>query len=85
MTVDDAVSIIITSGIATNSPESDEFRDLTDEEVAEVAALAGGPDGDGEEDDPRGGAAGADDGVGADDPGPTHDAADRSGGDEPSR
>ncbi len=42
MSVDEAVSIIITSGIATNSPEGDDFRELTDEEVAELGDLARG-------------------------------------------
>jgi len=42
MSVDEAVSIIITSGIATNSPEAEDFRELTDDEVAELGDLAGG-------------------------------------------
>jgi uncharacterized membrane protein len=36
MTVDQAVSTIITSGIATETREGDSYRDLTDEELAEM-------------------------------------------------
>ncbi|MFB6164231.1 MAG: DUF502 domain-containing protein [Haloarculaceae archaeon] len=36
MSVDQAVSTIITSGIATETPESAEYRNLTDDELAEM-------------------------------------------------
>jgi len=36
MTVDEAVSTIITSGIATESPDDQKYRDLSDEELAEM-------------------------------------------------
>jgi len=42
MSVEEAVRIIITSGIATESPGSGGFRDLTDEELAGVGELARG-------------------------------------------
>lgn len=37
MSVEAAVSVIITSGIATDDPESEEFRDLSDEEKRGIA------------------------------------------------
>jgi uncharacterized membrane protein len=61
MSVDEAVSIIITSGIATNSPEGDDYRELTDDELAELGELAGRAPGAGEaEPDSRDGAPGGD-------------------------
>ena len=52
MTVDEAVRTIITSGIATESPDGDAFRDLDDEEVDGVREITEHPDasedGDGE-------------------------------------
>ena len=56
MTVDEAVRTIITSGIATESPDCDTFRDLDDEEVEGVREITehpessgdSGSDGDGE-------------------------------------
>ena len=47
MTVDDAVRIIITSGIATEQPEGGDYRDLSDEELASVGDLARGDPDDG--------------------------------------
>jgi uncharacterized membrane protein len=44
MTVDEAVRTIITSGIATESPDSDAFRDLDDEEVDGVREITEHPD-----------------------------------------
>ncbi len=46
MSIDDAVRIIITSGIATERPGSGDYRDLTDEERAGVSELARGDAGD---------------------------------------
>ncbi len=45
MTVDDAVRIIITSGIATEQPTDGDYRDLSDEELAQLGDLARGEDG----------------------------------------
>lgn len=42
MSVDDAVRVIITSGIATDDPDGSGYRDLTDEERAGLSAVAAG-------------------------------------------
>jgi uncharacterized membrane protein len=44
MTVDEAVRTIITSGIATESPDDDEFRDLDDEEMSGVREITSPPE-----------------------------------------
>ena len=54
MSVDQAVQTIITSGIATESPAGDEFRELDDEEVSGVREITSPPaDGDGGADGSR--------------------------------
>ena len=51
MTVDEAVRTIITSGIATESPESGTFRELDDDEVEGVREITSNPDGESESSD----------------------------------
>jgi uncharacterized membrane protein len=55
MSVDEAVQTIITSGIATESPDDGDFRELDDEEVSGVREITSPPaDGDGDAEDVAG-------------------------------
>ncbi|MFB6311563.1 MAG: hypothetical protein ABEH64_10345, partial [Salinirussus sp.] len=42
MSVEDAVRVIITSGIATADPDAGAYRELTDEERADLSGLVTG-------------------------------------------
>jgi uncharacterized membrane protein len=48
MTVDEAVRTIITSGIATDTPDEGAFRELDDDEVDGIRGITSSPDEDGE-------------------------------------
>jgi hypothetical protein len=65
MTVQEVVQLVVTSGIATEHPESGEYRDFSEDELEELdvpgPGAGGGGDGDGDGDRDAGSGTGTDD------------------------